>query len=154
MTFDLRKSLKNFYQSIFKSDEENTEEMISYEVVYVPNEKDAHGEWMSEDTIAAGCENFNKNLKAGVVKSNLFHMQETDQFVIEDTWINKELDVKVIGSDQTIPKGTWVAKVKYKDPDLWALRKANIINGVSIGGQGRVNEETGEITDLTFDGDS
>ena len=127
------------------------EEMVSYEVVYEPNVKDAHGEWMSEKTIQKACENFNKNLKAGIVRPNLFHIKDTDLFTIEDTWIQKELDVVVEATGEIIKAGTWVAKVKYNDPVLWELKKSGVIGGVSIGGRGVINPETGEITNVTFD---
>ena len=129
------------------------EEMVSYEVVYEPNVKDAHDQWMSEKTIQKACENFNKNLAAGVVQPNLFHLKDTDLFTIEDTWVQKELDVVVEATGEVIKAGTWVAKIKYHDKELWELKKAGVIGGVSIGGSGYVNQETGEITDLTFDGD-
>ena len=129
------------------------EEMISYEVVYEPNTQDAHGQWMSEATLEKGCEDFNHYLKEGVVKSNLFHMQDTESFTIVDTWIQKELDVVVEGTDQPIKAGSWIAKLKYNDESLWQLKKAGIVGGVSIGCKGTVNEETGEITELNFSGE-
>lgn len=132
--------------------EEVDEEMVSYEVVYEPLVKDAHGEWMSEATIADACENFNKNLEKGVVNSNLFHLENTDAFTIESTWVQKELDVKVVQTGEVIKAGTWIAKIKYHSEDLWNLKKAGVIGGVSIGGKGKINQKTGEITNVTFDG--
>lgn len=129
------------------------EEMVSYEVVYEPNTVDAHGQWMSEETLADACENFNKNLKDGVVQPNLFHAQNTELFSIEDSWIQKELDVVVEETGERIKAGTWVCKLKYHSEDLWQLKKAGIVGGVSIGCKGQVNHETGEITNITFDGD-
>lgn len=132
--------------------EEINEEMVSYEVVYEPLVKDAHGEWMSEATIEKACENFNQNLEKGVVNSNLFHLESTDAFTIESTWVQKELDVKVVQTDEVIKAGTWVAKIKYHSEDLWNLKKSGVIGGVSIGGKGKINQKTGEITNVTFDG--
>lgn len=129
------------------------EEMVSYEVVYEPNVKDAHGEWMSEKTIQKAMENFNKNLEKGVVQPNLFHLKDTDLFTIEDTWIQKELDVVVEATGEVIKAGTWVAKVKYHDPVLWELKKSGVIGGVSVGGKGVINPDTGEITNVSFDGE-
>lgn len=126
-------------------------EMVSYEVIYEPLVKDAHGEWMSNETIEAAMNNFNENLKKGVVKANLFHMKNTDLFTVEDTWIQKEMDVQVVQTGEVIKAGTWVAKIKYNDKALWELKKSNVIGGVSIGGKGYVNPETGEITNVTFD---
>lgn len=149
-TKKFRKSLTNLLKEfgIIKS-----EEMISYEVVYEPDTLDAHGEWMSQETVIDACENFNLNLKKGNVSPNLFHLQNTDAFTIEDTWIQKEFDVIVADSQEVIKAGTWVAKLQYNDESLWELKKAGVIGGVSIGATGKVNEETGEITDVSFDGD-
>ena len=129
------------------------EEMVSYEVIYEPFTKDAHGEWMSDKTIEKAMENFNKNLEKGVVQPNLFHLKNTESFTIESTWIQKELDVKVIQTDEIIKAGTWVAKLKYNDADLWQLKKSGVVGGVSISGMGTVNQTTGEITNVKFDGD-
>ena len=129
------------------------EEMVSYEVIYEPFTKDAHGEWMSDKTIEKAMENFNKNLEKGVVQPNLFHLKDTEAFTIESTWIQKELDVKVIQTDEIIKAGTWVAKLKYNDADLWQLKKSGVVGGVSIGAVGTINQTTGEITNVKFDGD-
>lgn len=129
------------------------EEMVSYEVIYEPFTKDAHGEWMSDVTIQKACDNFNKNLEKGIVQPNLFHLKDTEAFTIESTWIQKELDVKVIQTDEIIKAGSWVAKLKYNDADLWQLKKSGVVGGVSIGAVGTINQDTGEITNVKFDGD-
>lgn len=129
------------------------EEMVSYEVVYEPFVKDAHGEWMSDKTIEKTCVNFNKNLQKGVVQPNLFHLKNTEAFTIESTWVQKELDVQVVQTGEIIKAGTWVAKIKYNDETLWNLKKQGVVGGVSIGARGVINSETGEITNVTFDGD-
>ena len=126
------------------------EQMISYEVIYEPNTRDAHGEWMSPETIIKGKESFDAARAAGLDKENLFHIVETDAFTIEKTWIQEEFDVVVIGSEQIIKAGTWVAKVKYNDPELWLLKKANAVGGLSIQCSGYTDKETGEITGLDF----
>ncbi len=113
------------------------EEMVSYEVIYEPFIKDAHGEWMSDKTIEKAMENFNKNFIT----------------FIESTWVQKELDVKVIQTDEIIKAGTWVAKIKYNDADLWQLKKSGVVGGLSIFGKGAVNKTTGEITNVKFDGE-
>jgi hypothetical protein len=129
------------------------EEMVSYEVIYEPFTKDAHGEWMSDKTIEKAMENFNKNLEKGIVQPNLFHLKDTQAFTIESTWIQKELDVQVVQTGEVIKAGTWVAKIKYNDADLWQLKKSGIVGGVSIGATGVINQETGEITNVKFDGE-
>lgn len=126
------------------------EQMISYEVIYEPDAKDAHGEWMSAETIVKAKASFDKAHEAGIVKENLFHMISTDSFTIEKTWIQEEIDVVVIGTEQVIKAGTWVAKVKYNDPVLWDLKKSNVVGGLSIQCSGTIDKETGEITNVDF----
>ncbi|QEG08591.1 hypothetical protein [Aeromonas phage 4L372D] len=145
------KGPKEFHTLKKSSEPQIIEEMIAYEVVYEPDTKDAHGEWMTQETILKACENFNKNLELGNVKPNLFHFANTDLFSIEKSWIQQEIDVVVEATNQPIKAGTWVVKTKYNDPDLWLLKKAGVIQGVSIGARGSINKETGEITDVTFD---
>lgn len=136
---------------IIKSSESiTTDQMISYEVVYEPNVKDAHGEWMTADTIKEGRDNFEKNLQAGNVKENLFHLSPTTDFTIEKTWIQEEFDVVVLGTDQKITAGSWVAKIKYNSEELWSLKKAGIVGGLSIQCSGYISDD-GEITGLNFD---
>jgi hypothetical protein len=154
---DFTKALKSLLKEYGIISKENyeiipEEEMISYDVVYEPLVKDAHGQWMDYETLIDACENFNTFLKKGVVKSNLFHLQDTEAFTVEDTWIQKELDVVVEATGEKIKAGTWIAKLKYNDENLWKLKKAGVVGGVSIGAKGMVNEETGEITNVTFDG--
>jgi len=139
--------LKKSTSSLSKAEDE----MVSYEIVMVPIEKDAHGEWTTPETIRKAQENFEINKAAGNITPNLYHMQDTDTYDIEKTWINEELDVLVDGTGQPIPAGSWVAKIKYLNEDLWSLKKAGIVQGLSIQGSGRINKETGEITDISFD---
>lgn len=136
---------------ILKADEIQKEEMVSYEVVYEPDTEDSHGHWASRETLEKACENFNENLKKGIVKSNLFHVQDTEDFTILDTWIQKELDVLVEETGEKIKAGTWVAKLKYHNEDLWELKKAGVLGGVSIGAMAEIDEETGELTNISFD---
>lgn len=127
------------------------EEKISYEIVYEPDTVDAHGQWMSKETVEMACKSFNENLKSGNVKANLFHLMDTDTFEVVDTWINKELDVNVTITGEPIKAGAWVAKLYYNSDSLWQLKKDGVIGGVSIGAVGDVNMDTGEITNVSFD---
>lgn len=126
------------------------EEMISYEVVYEPNVEDAHGEWMSIETVAKACEDFNQYLDQGVVQPNLFHQENTDSFTIEKSWVVPEIDMVVEATGEKVKAGTWIAKIKYNSDHLWTLKKAGIVGGVSIGATGKVNKKTGEITEVSF----
>ena len=116
------------------------EEKIAIEVIYEPWVEDAHGEWMSEDTVRKACENFNENLANGIVKPNKYHLVETEEFSILKTWI-QEVDCFI--GDQLVKEGTWVGKFKYESDSLWEMKKSRKLSGVSIGALGKVgtNEE-------------
>lgn len=124
------------------------EQKIAIEVVYEPYKLDAHGQWARPETIRKACENFNENLSKGNIKPNFYHSKDedgvvksTDAFEIIKSWVN-EVDC-VIG-DQEVPEGTWICKVKYLDDDVWELRKAGILCGVSMGALGTVKKVDNE----------
>lgn len=125
------------------------DEMISYEVIYEPDTPDAHGQWMSKETLVAAQADFMKAQQIGAVTENLFHQQDTTSFKIVDHWIQKEFDVHVAETGEVIKAGTWVAKVQYT-PEVWELKKANIVGGLSLQCGGMLNESTGELTELNF----
>jgi len=136
-----------------KKSANSQEEMVSYEIVLVPYpEKDLHDEWTTEETIIKAQENFEKNKAENNISENLYHAYDVEgMYDIDKTWINQEFSVLVEDTKEQIPKGAWVAKVKYLNEDLWTLKKAGIIQGLSIQCSGKVNRETGEITDISFD---
>lgn len=124
----------------------NHEEQITLEVVYEPYKPDAHGEWMSPETILKACANFNDNLTKGVVKPNLFHLQDaTNQIKILKTYIiEEEMNFGDKDAPVNVPAGTWVAEIKYLDKTLWELRKAGVVGGLSIGAKGIVLDPVGK----------
>ena len=138
---------------ILKSAKQETqEERISVEVVYVPGdqERDAHGQWVSAQTVQAACEDFNSNLAAGNISANLYHLSNTNKFEILKSWIN-EIDM-VSTTGQEVKEGTWLVKLRYS-PELWRMKKAGKLQGVSIGCRGVVDQQTGEISQVSFSPD-
>lgn len=143
--------IKNFKELILKSAKQETEEeRISVEVVYVPGEqeRDAHGQWMSVQTVQAACEDFNNNLSN--ISPNLYHIINTNKFEIIKSWIN-EIDM-VSPTGQEVKEGTWLVKLRYS-PELWRMKKAGKLQGVSIGCRGVVDQQTGEISQVSFSPD-
>lgn len=116
------------------------QEQVSVEIVYEPDVLDAHGEWMSEDTLVKACENFNKNLEAGNATPNLFHLKaETEKLEILRTYV---LPCECTIGETLVKKGTWVAEMKWHDDNLWKQRTVPdekgvlAIAGISLGGRG------------------
>lgn len=138
-----RKKVDKSKFQVFKSTDDELMEAV--EVVYVPNTLDVHNQWMSPKTVRKACESFNKSLEDGVVKPNLFHAMETEAFSIMKSWIN---ECECYIGDQFVPEGTWIAKLKYHDQELWELKKAGDLQGVSISAKGLINPpKSTEVTD-------
>ncbi|QXW31451.1 hypothetical protein KXJ75_11060 [Aeromonas sanarellii] len=143
--------IKNFKELILKSAKQETkEERISVEIVYVPDEFDVHQQYMTAETIRKACEDFNSNLAAGNISANLYHLSNTNKFEILKSWIN-EIDM-VSTTGQEVKEGTWLVKLRYS-PELWEMKKAGKIQGVSIGCRGVVDQQTGEISQVSFSPD-
>lgn len=127
------------------------QEQVSVEIVYEPNVLDAHGEWMSVDTIKKACKNFNINLEKGIATPNLFHLKsETEKLEILETYI---LPCECTIGETVVQKGTWVAEVKWHDDSLWNQRTIPnedgvlSISGLSLGGRGVRNLPKEESND-------
>ncbi|QYC52511.1 hypothetical protein [Salmonella phage SSBI34] len=128
---------------------ESVEQMISYDIIYEPDVRDAHNQWMSKETLVKAQADFKKAQEIGAVTENLYHLFDTDSFKIVDHWIQPEFDVTVSETGEVIKAGSWVAKVQYS-PEVWELKKAGIVGGLSLQCGGMLNEETGELYDLDF----
>ena len=143
--------INNFKQIVLKATKQKTEEeRISVEVVYVPEEFDEHNQFMTAETIRKACKDFNSNLAAGNISANLYHLSNTNKFEILKSWIN-EIDM-VSPTGQEVKEGTWLVKLRYS-PELWEMKKAGKIQGVSIGCRGVVDQQTGEISQVSFSPD-
>ncbi len=103
---------------------------------------------MSAQTVQAACEDFNNNLSN--ISPNLYHISNTNKFEILKSWINEIDMVSVTG--QEVKEGTWLVKLRYS-PELWEMKKAGKLQGVSIGCRGVVDQQTGEISQVSFSPD-
>lgn len=111
-------------------------------ICYEPNVEDAHGEWMSKETVDRACRDFNDHLSKGSVVPNLFHMkgvddvaEPTDSFDIKQSWVTPT-DC-IIGETEVL-EGTWLVKLKFTNDTLWDLFLDGEVSGVSIGARGIV----------------
>jgi uncharacterized protein YdaT len=147
----VKKSSSNttIIQTISKQAYSSEEERISIDVVYEPLVKDSHGDWMTAETIKAGCENFNKNYELGYAGENLFHQFQTDKIKFLKSWIHEDFDC-VATNGEVIKAGTWLMKTYY-EPEIWELKKKGLVGGLSIQCTGMKDKETKEILSLNFD---
>lgn len=121
---------------VLRKDALSEELMQETSVVYLPNTKDAHDNWMSTGTVAKVAEDLRKGfLEDKTLELNLWH---TDFKIPRDE--AEVLDVDLTKSemwvgDKYIPEGTCVMTVQYYNERLWEMRKAGVIGGFSLHGK-------------------
>ena len=134
---ELIKSTFTPKQQITKS--VDVEERRALFVAMEPEVEDAHGDITSAEEIEKACNNFNKHC----MKANLFHRVETDAVEIQQSFITPT-DIQ-FENGREIKKGSWLMWMKFPENNetsdvLWEMVKSGEVNGISIGGQGYVEE--------------
>lgn len=125
----------------------NDEKRRCLEVIMEPYKRDAHQNWYTRDTIQKGYESYENNKEN--IPANLFHLVDTESFIVEETFLLEE-DTHYEALDDTLVKGTWMAWTHYPDDEIWELKKSGELGGLSPSCLGKVDKETGEITNLAF----
>jgi len=117
------------------------EKQIVYGEVYAPGVPDAHGDFMTEDSILDMAHNFLANNRVEKIDRNHDHNQ-IDAVVVE-SFIARPGDPDFI-------VGSWVAAVKVHDPETWGQIKKGDLNGFSLDGaaKGSITELEVEIPDF------
>ena len=111
------------------------DQMIEIAKMYIsPEEIDAHDDSMTAEEIVKMVANFNSANEAGVIKGNIDHKTNTEQFSFVKAWVS-ECDCTIGG--HFVPEGTPLLKIKYNDKELWKERKAGGYTGWSIGAKAK-----------------
>ncbi len=133
---------KDGMQKIIKA--VNEEERVSVEVIYEPYVVDAHGEYMSAETIRDACDNFNSNLEKGHIIANKYHSKDSDGSYMptEDFTIIKSyvMPVDCVVGETPISAGTWLAELQWNNDSSWNARKSGVYSSTSIGAKGTIHE--------------
>lgn len=107
-------------------------------VVYEPNTKDTHGDYMSEEDIEKAAHDFLINGKGADIQHD---NQKADVDIVE-SWVAK---TDTVLGNQEIKKGTWVATMKINDDLIWKAIKDGRLTGFSMGGTAiKKSEERGD----------
>lgn len=121
---------------LLRKDALDKELMQETSVVYLPNTPDAHGEWMSTETVADMCESLRKGfIEDKILDLNLWHSDlklPRDEVEVIDVDLTKS---EMWVGDKFLPEGTCVMTVQYYNPRLWDMRKAGVIGGFSVHGK-------------------
>lgn len=118
------------------------DERISVEILAEPNFPDAHGEFYSEETVLNGYQSFDKALKEGRAKPNIFHLKDDDgsNLQIVNHYV---MPCDCIIGETPVVKGTWIMEMKWLNESLWKKRTVPLedgtyeIAGLSLRGWGR-----------------
>ena len=101
--------------------------------VYVPNDIDSQGEFVSPETLEKAAHDF----AAGGNHKNISVMhngQKIDAAVVE-SYIAKK-------GDKMFKEGTWAAVIKVNDQRVWEAIEKGVLKGVSFEGTGHSREAT------------
>lgn len=102
---------------------------IVYGEVYVPNERDAHGHWMSAEEIEKMAHNFLAKLRVYQVDKQ--HDEEPDEGVIVESFIARP-------GDPDFTPGAWVVATKILRDETWEAILRGEITGYSMAGTARL----------------
>lgn len=124
------------YTPLIKSLDE--EQRLAVFVVLEPEKADLQNHIYSAEEIEKACHNYNRHCG----KANLFHEVElNDAYPVESYTTPSD----IVMNDKVITKGTWVQVWSFEKSalgeELWQGVKAGVINGVSIGCTGSLEEE-------------
>ena len=140
---EIKKALSEMVESLFKKEvariEKSTNEVErkALFVAMVPDEPDAHGAVTSLAEVEKAMKNFNTHC----MKANLFHMIETQEAEIVQSYTTP---VDMYIGDEFIVKGTWLTEWYFPETEvgemLWQEILKGNINGISIGARGIVED--------------
>ena len=121
--------LKENVVDIKKADDEK---QIVYGEVYVPNQRDTDGNWMTAATIEKMAHDFMENLRNTHIDKN--HDGEIDKGTVVESFIVRK-------GDPDYTEGAWVVGVHVSAPDVWEQVKKGELTGFSIAGEAQLIEE-------------
>lgn len=110
----------------------DTLKQITYGEVYVPDEKDTDGNWMTSETIEKMAHDFMQELRLTQIDKN--HDGEADKGTVVESFIVRK-------GDPDFTEGSWVVGVKVHDTETWDSIQKGEITGFSIEGRGELIEE-------------
>jgi hypothetical protein len=108
---------------------------IVYGEVYVPDEKDTDGNWMTAETVEKMAHEFMEDQLLTRIDKN--HDGETGKAAVVESFIARK-------GDPDFTEGAWAVGVKVLDSEAWESIRKGEITGFSIEGRGELIEEKEE----------
>ena len=106
-------------------------------VAMVADERDAHGDMFTAETVELCADDFIKNL--ATKKLGIQHTDFTRDLAIVGHWFTPE---GALIDGLTVQPNSWIVRFKVYDDDVWKRIKNNEFTGVSIAGTFRVKAKS------------
>jgi hypothetical protein len=100
-----------------------------------PDVVDYHGDIYDSQTVEKAAYDFMEFCRQG----NAFHIVNTDQIVVVESWVAKS--TYPFGNGE-VKKGDWMMTLHILNDGLWELVKSGDLKGLSVGCKGVVEELT------------
>lgn len=118
----------------------NHEQQIATEVVYPANVLDAHANYAKPETLKQLVKALND------LPDNFhFNIHHDSSLKVDGVELLKayqiDKDMTIDSTGELIPAGSVLADIHYKDSELWELKKAGVLAGLSIGCVGTLSDE-------------
>ena len=101
------------------------------------NSVDSHGDFVSEDEVRKAKESFNRALLKKQTMSNLFHMFETTEFDVIESYI---APAEMTLNGHYVQKGDWLTTLQINSDRLWDMVLKGEVVGLSIGAVAKVEK--------------
>ena len=124
--------IKVVKENVVEFKKSDDEKQIVYGEVYVPEQRDTDGNWMTAATIEKMAHDFMENLRNTHIDKN--HDGKTDKGTVVESFIVRK-------GDPDYTEGAWVVGVHVPDKTIWGQVKKGELTGFSIGGEAQLVEE-------------
>jgi len=100
--------------------------------VLIPDTPDFHNEVYSEEEVLKGCRNFQEECNQAYIDHNT-KLEDSEAYFVENyVTKGKTLINNPKGEEIEVPKGTWLATMKFKSDRLWNKVESGEYTGFSI----------------------
>lgn len=132
------KKLNNKIQTenIVSFKKSNSQKQIVYGEVYVPNQRDTDGNFMTAETIEKMAHDFLAKQRNSQISKG--HDGKADKGCVVESFIARKDDPDFI-------EGAWVIGAHIPDIEIWKQVESGDLTGFSIEGDGTLIEDGGEV---------
>ncbi len=105
------------------------------DVVYAPDQEDAHGDTADADTIRKAQAEFMREGRLQNIDTE--HSFASEMAFVAESWLVRKDDALFPGE----PEGSWAVGIQIGDPAIWKQLKSGELTGISLAGIARMEPE-------------